>query len=196
MRKLKKALCITIAFILLIGVCGCAEKKTPSNMVKNYLEEVKKGENASFSKLLNENIDKEKGKTNENKAKFDESEKKMIDTMKQVTYKINSETIDGESAIVNVTATAPDLAIVIGEFFQKAISVAFSNAFSGQNTSDEENQKVFDGILSECLDNVKLSERTQDIHIEKKDGEWNFTDGNELMKLLTNIDPSVFDIQK
>ena len=89
-----------------------------------------------------------------------------------------------------------DLAAVIGEFLPKAISVAFSSAFSGKNTSDEENQKIFDNILSECLDNVKLTERTEDIHLKKIEGEWKITDGNEMIKLLANIDPSVFDIQK
>ncbi|WP_315079949.1 DUF4878 domain-containing protein [uncultured Clostridium sp.] len=192
MKKFKKVLSMTLVFILLSGVCGCAEKQTPSNMVKNYLEEVKKGENVNFSKLLNENLEKEDGKAAEDKANLDESEKKMINSMKKLTYKINSENIDGDSAVVNVTATAPDLAAVIGEFFQKAISVAFS----GNNASDEENKKMFDNILSECLDNVALTERTQDIHLEKVDEEWKITDGNEMVKLLANIDPSMFDLQK
>ncbi|AIY78946.1 DUF4878 domain-containing protein [Clostridium botulinum] len=196
MKKLKKVLSITLVFILLSGICGCAEKQTPSNMVKNYLEEVKKGENADFSKLLNENLEKEDGKAEEDKTKLDESEKKMINSMNKLTYKINSENIDGDSAVVNVTATAPDLAAVIGEFLPKAISVAFSSAFSENNASDEENKKVFDNILSECLDNVTLTERTQDIHLEKVDEEWKITDGNEMAKLLANIDPSMFNLQK
>ncbi|GAA0076650.1 hypothetical protein UT300005_10280 [Clostridium sp. CTA-5] len=196
MRNLKKVLSLALVFILLVGVCGCAGKKTPTNTVKNYLEQVKKGENADFSKLLNENIEKKDEKTGQDKAKFDESEKKMLDSMKKLTYKINSENLDGDSAVVNVTATAPDLAAVIGEFFQKAISVAFSSAFSGNNASDEENEKMYDSMLSECLDNVKLTERTQDIHLEKVDGEWKIKDNDELAKLLVNIDPKMFNAQK
>ncbi|MBW6410665.1 DUF4878 domain-containing protein [Clostridium weizhouense] len=196
MKNFKKVLSFALVFMLLAGVCGCAGKKTPTNTVKNYLEQVKKGENAEFSKLLNENIEKEDKKTEENKAKFDESEKKMLDSMKKLTYKINSENIEGDSAVVNVTATAPDLAAVIGEFFQKAISVAFSSAFAGTKPSDEENEKMYDKMLSECLDNVKLTERTQDIHLEKVDGEWKITNNDELAKLLVNIDPKKFNPQK
>ncbi|AOR23862.2 DUF4878 domain-containing protein [Clostridium taeniosporum] len=192
MKKLKKLLSITLVFMLLAGVCGCAEKKTPTNTVKNYLEQVKKGENADFSKLLNKNIEKEDEKAGEDKGKFNESEKKILDSMKNLTYKINSENIEGDSAVVNVTATAPDLAAVIGEFFKKAISVAFS----GTNKSDEENEKMYDSMLSECLDNVKLTERTQDIHLEKVDGEWRIINNDELAKLLANIDPSMFNFQK
>ena len=56
-----KIVAITLLFVFAIGVYGCG-RKTPTDAVKNYLEEVKKGSNADISSMLNETLDKEEKK--------------------------------------------------------------------------------------------------------------------------------------
>lgn len=196
MRNFKMTFCIFLILIFMMGILGCISNNKPSNIVKNYLEEVKNGENEKFLRLLNENIEKDNKNSATNKSNFHESQEKMLTSIKKLTYKINLEDINKNSAIVNVTIKAPDIAIAIGQFFKKAIGMALSDEFSKKNTSNEENQKIFDNILSKCLDDVKLEERTKDIHLEKIDGNWKIKDGNEMLKLITNIDESVFNVEK
>jgi hypothetical protein len=74
--------------------------------------------------------------------------------MQKLTYTINSESINGDSATVNVKVNGPDMSKVMGEFMKRALSTAFSQALSGNKTSDEENNKQYESIFVECLDNV------------------------------------------
>ncbi len=43
-------------------------------------------------------------------------------------------------------------------------------------------------IILECLNEVKFTDRTGDITLEKSDNEWKITDENQLIKLILNID--------
>ncbi|EQB87966.1 hypothetical protein J2Z44_000374 [Clostridium punense] len=195
MKGLKKAVLFILLLTFSVGVYGCSSK-TPSNSVKNYLEEVKKGENTDFSKLLNETLDKaKKEETNQKKDAEKESTKKFMDSMKNLTYTINSEKIDGDSATVNVKVNGPDMATVLGDFLQKAFTTALSQAFSGNNATQEETDKLFDTMLLESLNNMKYTERTGDISLTKTNGEWKINNNDALTKLLVNLDSSLFDSQ-
>ncbi|OOM05847.1 DUF5105 domain-containing protein [Clostridium saccharobutylicum] len=197
MKKLKKAISIMLLFVLIAGAYGCGSK-SPSNVVKTYLEEVKQGKNGDFTELLDNSLDSAE-KTNKSNIKesklSDESAKKITDAMGKLTYTINSEKIDGDSAIVNVKVNGPDMSKVLGEFMQKAISAAFSKAFSGDKMSEEENNKLAEDILSDCLDNITNTERTGDISLKKSNGEWKINNDDSLKKLLLGIDGSIFSGQ-
>ena len=56
---------------------------------------------------------------------------KLLKSMKKLTYKINSEEVDSDTAIVNVTVNSVDLggvfAKVIREYFSYALAQAFSD---------------------------------------------------------------------
>jgi len=191
MKGLKRIILMIMLLTLSFGVYGCSSK-SPSNTVKNYLEQVKKGENGDFSKLLNQTLDKaKKEKETPKKDASSESTKKITDSMKNLTYTINSEKIDGDSATVNVKVNGPALA----NFFQKAISNAFSQAFSGNNGTKEESDKLYENMLLESLNDIKYTERTGDISLTKVDGEWKINNNDSLTKLLINIDSSLLNSQ-
>lgn len=190
MKKLKMILLIMMLFIVSAGLYGCGSK-SPSDTVRTYLEEVKKGENGDFSKLISNTLDETENQGESKKEEVsDESTKKLIGSMENLTYTINSEKIDGDSATVNVKVNGPDIATVMADFVQKAFTSAFSQAFSGNEATEEETNKLYESMLAEALDNVKYTERTGDILLTKKDGQWKISSDDALSKLLINMDGS------
>lgn len=190
MKKLKKVVPFLLIFSLLFGVYGCGTK-SPSDTTKEYLEEIKKGENGDFSSLLNKTLDNSEGKAAKNNK--DESAKILTESMKKITYTINSEKIDGDKAVVNVKVNGPDVASVMVDYMQKALAAAFNEAFSGKEPTKEETEKVYDKLLIECFNNVKYTDRTGDISLTKVDGKWKINGDDSLTKLLININASAFN---
>lgn len=190
MKKLKKLVPFLLIFSLLFGVYGCGTK-SPSDTTKEYLEELKKGENGDFSSLLNKTLDNSEAKAA--KTNKDESAKILTESIKKLTYTINSEKIDGDKAVVNVKVNGPDVAGVMVDYMQKALAAAFNEAFSGKEPTKEETEKVYDKLLIECFNNVKFTDRTGDISLTKVDGKWKINGDDSLTKLLINIDASAFN---
>lgn len=85
------------------------------------------------------------------------------------------------------------MAAVMANYIQKAFANAFSQAFSDKKATDEENNKLYDSMFSECLDNVEYTERTGDISLTKTEGEWKINKDDALTEVLINIDNSAFD---
>ncbi|MDR3596806.1 DUF5105 domain-containing protein [Clostridium sp.] len=195
MQKLKKIVSMMLLLVLITGVYGCGSK-SPSNVVKTYFEELQKGTNADFTQMLNNSLESagntSKSDTQGNKLS-DESTKKIIDSMAKITYTINSEKIDGDSATVNIKVNGPDMSKVMADFMQKAISTALSNSFSGNKMSDKDNNKMYQGILSDCLNNITYADRTGDISLKKSNGEWKIDADDSLKKLLLGIDTSALN---
>lgn len=192
MKNLKKLTAIMLLLFLVAGIYGCGAKK-PSVVTTTYLEEIKKGTSGDFEKLLNKTLNKT---DDENKDQaYDESTKKLINSMNKITYKINSEKIDGDSATVNVTLNGPDMSKVMKDFVNKAMDNALSQAFAQTQTSEEENKKLYDDMLSECLDNITYTERTGDIKLTKTDGQWKINTDDSLSKLLLGMDVTEVDTQ-
>lgn len=192
MKQFKKVVAIMVLFTVVIAMYGCGTK-SPSNTVKEYFEQIKKGENGDFTQLLDNSLGnaekKDEAKKKDNKMS-DETNKKLMGTMQKFTYTINSESINGDSATVNVKVNGPDMSKVMSEFIQKAFSTALTQSFSGKNASEEENNKLYEGILSECLDKVTYSDRTGDISLKKVDGEWKITKDDSLTTLLIGMSGS------
>ena len=188
MNYLKKLICFLSAIILVTAVSGCGIK-SPSKVMSEKLDSIKNDSNEAISDLLNSKIKDE----DVSDSQDTESKNKMIESVKKFTYKINSETVDGDSAKVNVTVNGPDLADAFSQFMQKAFSDALSNAFSGDNMTKEETEAKYDKMLCEILENVKFSDRTLDVEMVKEDKEWKIKNDNDLIKLVTNIDPDALN---
>lgn len=188
MRNLKRILSIMLLFVLILGVYGCGSK-SPSNAVKNYFEELKKGQNADFSNMLSTSLESAE---KDNKIS-DDSTKKIIDSMTKVTYTINSEKIDGDSATVNVKVNGPDMSKVLAEFMQKAVTTALEKSLSGDKMSTDDQNTLYNNILSDCLNNITYADRTGDISLKKSNGEWKIDADDSLKKLLLGIDASALN---
>lgn len=188
MNYLKRIVCFLTAVILVVAVSGCGTKG-PGKVMSETLDSIKKGDDKAVSEILDSQIQAEEGTNSENV----DSEKKMIEAVKKISYKINSETIDGNSATVNVTVNGPDIADALSQFMEKALSDALSSAFSGDTMTEAETDEKYDKMFAEILDNVKFSDRTMDIEMVKDNNEWKIKDENDLIKLVTNIDSVAFD---
>ncbi|GAA0742484.1 hypothetical protein [Clostridium oceanicum] len=190
MKKIKILVPFLLVLIFTMGLYGCGAK-TPTDTVKNYLDEVKKGENGDFSNLVNKTLDKNK-KDKDKKAE-DPTTKKIGEAIKKLTYTINSENVDGDTAKVNVKVKGPDIATVLGESMKKGINMAFSEAFSGKKPTEAEQKKMYEKIFIESMDKVKYTDRTGDISLTKVEGKWKIKESDSLTKLLMNLDPSLFN---
>ncbi|WP_195428145.1 hypothetical protein [Clostridium sp. D46t1_190503_E9] len=184
MKLLKKISIIMILVLSVTAIYGCKSKEpSPSDTVKTYFDEIKGSDEAMISTLLST--------VKENNTN---SSKKMVTEIQKLTYTINSEAIEGEdNATVNVTVNGPDIAAVIAKGIQEVFTSALSQAFSGTEMTEEEQNKLYDDILIKALDEVTFTDRTGDITLEKSENGWKVTDENEVTKLIMNIDPTTFD---
>ncbi|MBU3197498.1 DUF4878 domain-containing protein [Clostridium algidicarnis] len=186
MKKLKKITSIALIFILAIGVYGCGTE-SPSNTMKNYFENIKTGKNSDFSKLLDETKENEERKEGDIS---EENSQKLVEAMKKISYTINSEKIDGDAATVNVKVNGPDIAAVMLDYIQQAFANGLTQAFSTNKLTEEQSKNMDDDILSKCIDNIKYTDRTEDVSLIKKDGQWEVVNNDQLMTLLINIKSS------
>ena len=182
--KLLKRISIIMTLVLSItAFYGCKSKEpSPSDTVKTYFDEIKGADEATISTLLS-NV--EETDTN--------SSKKMITEIQKLTYTINSESIDGEKATVTVKVNGPDMAAVIATSIQEMFTSVLSQAFSGTEMTEAEQNKLYDDIMVKALDGVTFTDRTGDITLEKSENGWEITSDNEITKLIMNIDPTTFD---
>ncbi|WP_193708232.1 DUF4878 domain-containing protein [Alkalibaculum sporogenes] len=193
MKLLKKIIVVVLFLTLVVGLSGCTNQ-SPSDSVELYLEQVIKGDSGELTKLLPESFNQDEFEIEDLNSY--ESTQKFMDILKEVTYTINSESIEGNSAKVNVTINGPDMLVVIGEVFQKIMSSSISQAIEGIEYTEEEMTKLYDGLIFESLENVKYTERTGDITLLQIDNKWEVEEDITLINLLTNIDESIFDIDE
>ena len=97
----------------------------------------------------------------------------------KLTWKIQSTKQEGDKATVEIEITNKDFKVIIGNYMQKVIQLAFS----GQNVQEEE----MTNYLMEELRNQEVQTITsnQSISLEKRDGQWQIvTEKSELVNVL------------
>lgn len=188
-RKIAAILVVMLSTVLLYG-CGGS---TPKTVVNDYFVKVQKGD-TDIHQLFTGVEGKEDGTEDdlENNNLSEETQEKLLGKLKEITYTINSETIDGDNAKVNVTVKGMDFNIILGKVMQEAFSFMFTQSFSGIEMTEEENDTYFNTLLNKYLDEVTYSERTLDIELTKVDKEWKIKESNAISKLLLGIDESTF----
>lgn len=196
MRLIKKIICISLGFMLLSGVSGCgfdkAKEKTPTEIASQSLDSIKSGDSEKIQDMLSENLPINIKGNSGLKELLPKSSEKMKDSLKRITYNINSENINGNKAVVNVTVNGPDLK----EPFNTLISDVVKDIKSGElritKVDIDKISKKYDNKLSELAKNIQTTERTGNIELEKKNGKW-IADMGDLSKLSVNIDPDDYD---
>lgn len=195
MRYIRRVLLMLLAVVFITRAYGCGfggVTKTPTEVTSETLDNIKSGDSNKIQNIFEGNglikINSSKGLS----VILPSSSDKMKKLLQNINYNVNSERIDGDDAVVNVTVTGPDL----NEVFDKLISNMVNDIKSGELTSDNFDMNKmsakYDGELSELLENVKTSERTGDIELEKSRGKWVIDDENEICRLAVNIDPDEF----
>lgn len=193
MKTLKK-LTVILGLMLSMGVLYGCKASTPTDTTNKYFEKIKNGD-ADVQKLFTMSEESDQ-KTNESiKADTfsEDTQKKLLDKLKGITYKVNSESIEGDTAKVNVTVKGMDLNVVLGKVMQEAFTYILTQSFSGVEMSDADNDAYFNSLLIKHLDEVTYSERTADIELTKVDKDWKIKESNELSKVLIGIDESTFN---
>lgn len=193
MKTLKK-LTVLLVLMLSIGVLYGCKASTPTDTTNKYFEKIKNGD-ADVQKLftMSEESDKKVKESIKADTFSEDTQKKLLDKLKGITYKVNSESVEGDTAKVNVTVKGMDLNVVLGKVMQEAFTYILTQSFSGVEMSDADNDAYFNSLLIKHLDEVTYSERTADIELTKVDKKWKIKEGNELSKLLIGIDESTFN---
>ena len=188
MKALKKIALVLVLLLPTMLVYGCG-KQSPTDVVNEYFKNVEEG-------LANPEYLIASGEITEDGLEEDslseEAQRKLLEKMKEITYKVNSESINGDNAKVNVTVKGIDLNIVLEKVFEEAFEFTFEQALSGDEMTDEETNAYFDGLLVKYLEETTYSERTLDIDLTKGDEGWEVVENETLTKLLLGIDESIF----
>lgn len=188
MRKLRAGALLLIA-IISTTIIGCSGN-TPTKVVEKFFGEIQKS-NLQTDLLLTENA---QSKIEETEGEFtQDTQKKLQDVMAKLTFKVNSEKIEGETATVNVTVNSMDLAEVYKNVMKDAVEYIFSTSLGGEEMSEEEEKAYFDKLFNQNLDKTIYNEKTGDISLEKIDGKWKIAEDNVLIALVLGIDLSAFE---
>lgn len=183
---MKKIRAISMLLVLLISTtlisCGGS---TPTATVEEFLNGVKK-DDINNEIILSENNESQIEETED--LYTEETQKKLNDAMSKITYKVNEEIVDGDTAKVNVTVNSMDLGIVFGKILQESMSYVFAQAFSGQELTEEQQDAYMDELLNKNLDTITYSEKTGDINLVKLDNNWKIKEDSNLTSLIMGMD--------
>ena len=194
--KMKKTRILIGAMILTLVALmyGCGGK-TPTNTVEEYFKALQKGDTEVENLFLSSSEDNEEleDAVEEIDELSDKVEEKLFKAIAKLTYTVNSESINEDTATVNVTVEGIDLAVVMVDVIQESFTYMLSQVFSGIEMSEEESDNYFNTVFSEKLDGVTYSERSGDISLTKVDGEWKISENDSLTTLVLGLDSSLFN---
>ena len=170
-----------VALLSMVIVTGCGTK-SPTEVVNDYFNEIKKGENAEVTEYLLENIESTEDSTESTESNDETSQDPKIEEamklyLSKLDAKVLSENIDKDKATVEVELSGLNFSNIILEIVQESIS----NVFSGVEMSDED---MSNSIL-EKVKSGKVETRTGNITLSKVDKEWKInTDDESFMGLI------------
>ena len=191
MKITKKIVAVLSVVIFTVMLAGCGTL-SPKRVVDKRLKSIQKLKKENITEILGSKNNKD-SKGSEFIDKYKESSVKLVQTVNKITYKINSETIDGDNAKVNVTIKGPDLENMLTKFIEKMLSEALSMQILGKNMTTSEKNEKFDEVFAEVIGEAKFKERTMDINLIKNGKQWEIKDNDELTKLVLNFDSSSID---
>lgn len=183
---MSKKIGILITFVLLLPLVFTAcRSETPEQAVTNALNAVKNLDKDtaqkyfSYDELFNRNSESDE-------LVKDEQNIKLI--FNKLSFKVISSSKEGNAPTVKTEITNIDMASIMGEFFQKVIALAFSNAFAGNSEkSQEEIDKEAEQILVDLLnrEDNKTVTSTIDIKLTKYDNSWKIDANEEFQNAIT-----------
>lgn len=166
---MKRILALVLALVMALSLTGCSgEVDKAEAAVKNFFEACKDGNIEEAQKYL---VIEEKSEAEEDAEVYDMAAL----VIKKLDYSIvSSEQVDENTVIVTASVIAPDMKVAVGEFFQQALSFAFSNAFSENPLSDEEVQAEMMNMFVEAISKEDLGTVTNEaaISVVKTDDGW------------------------
>ncbi len=189
-RTIKRLFAVSIIVMFtLAGLVGCSGA-SPSDTVDKYFKEISKGSSADVTKLITDKM-KESGNTKDKEsADFLSTEvaKLLEEQVKNIKCDVASEKIDGDKATVNVKVTGPNISSAFTNMIEKMTEQALTMAFSQEVKDEKELEKKINELaetaLKEEFKQIKTDERTGDISLVKKDGNWTIDTNEEFLSLV------------
>ena len=178
----KKLFSIMLAAVIMVSMVGCSSSK-PENTVNEFLKNSKNFDLAA----MNENISPDSQSDSDVVEAVEDNEdlKQYLKFFKKnaqkMTYTIKETNIDEDEATVTVDFKYVDSSDALNAAFTELLKVAFTQAFSGNEMSDEEIEKLITDTLTEyeSENSDKFAEKTLDLYCIKVDNKWYIDDFDE-----------------
>ena len=178
----KKLFSIMLAAVIMVSMVGCSSSK-PENTVNEFLKNSKNFDLAA----MNENISPDSQSDSDVVEAVEDNEdlkpylKFFKKKAQKMTYTIKETNIDEDEANVTVDFKYVDSSDALNAAFTELLKVAFTQAFSGNEMSDEEIEKLITDTLTEyeSENSDKFAEKTLDLYCIKVDNKWYIDDFDE-----------------
>lgn len=197
-KTFKKITLVFTAAIMTFALAACGAPKTPpTDVAKLYLDAIlyQKIDELNAHTGLNETFDDFYGEFNKGitegfggTAIDEKSQKELADALLQalnkVTYTVEGESIDKDTATVAVLVTGIDFDRMLGDMTKELEALALSGAI----TSEEQAMQMVIPIMVKALQNAPLVETPvpANIVLNKIDNKWGVSDEGSLETLLTS----------
>lgn len=197
---MKKLMSLLMMGLLMVGLVACGAPGSPKATVESYFVAAKKLDTEAMSRqILPENTEAV-AKTNEALGeKDDEFSKVFLDYLKtnaaKMTYEIKQVDESGDNALVTVESRYVNGAPLIQTVLAEAIGKMFESAFSGQQPTEEETNKLFTDLLREKQGEIEETFLTQTLEIPlvKSNGKWYIKEADdEMLDVVTSGFVSAF----
>ena len=178
----KKLFSIMLAAVIMVSMVGCSSSK-PENTVNEFLKNSKNFDLAA----MNENISPDSQSDSDVVEAVEDNEdlkpylKFFKKNAQKMTNTIKETNIDEDEATVTVDFKYVDSSDALNAAFTELLKVAFTQAFSGNEMSDEEIEKLITDTLTEyeSENSDKFAEKTLDLYCIKVDNKWYIDDFDE-----------------
>jgi hypothetical protein len=167
-----------LCFSLVFMGCG-SSRETPEQAVTNLLTAIKNLDVETIQKYV---VYEDLFSGDPESEDLIENEENTKLLTNKLSFKILSSTSEGDTAVVKTEITSIDMAVILGEYMQQAMALAFSNAFAGGAAkSDEEIDAQAEQIFKDLLnrENNKMKTSTIDIKLTKTETGWRLNSDEE-----------------
>ena len=184
-RTYKRAVTLLVTLAMSVGLCfGLAAcgggGQSDEQMIRAELDE-------AFAVLKNPTEDSVKAMLGDNTASLDQLEQYGVDPVDMLKhffghfdYTIDNVKVDGDKGVATVTITNADFQTVMNDVMgnlqnDEEFIAAATEAYASGGEKDLY-KLIFDKLFKAIDETDKLVTTTTDFQLEKKDGQWNFTD--------------------
>ena len=172
---------LTIISMIFILLTGCSDKGQPTKALENLFRSYSGQDFEKTSEFI-EGANKDFAK--EMKEMLDEVQSSLLEKITDFTYTIKSETIEENTALIEVEMQINDVGTAMLQTAQEAFALAFSMAFSDADQADIDKlleQKILDRLNSEI---PKVTKNVK-VNLVKKNNKWLVEVNDDLLNALT-----------
>ena len=161
--KTKRISVLLLVTLLAFSLTGCMEVRNAENVTIQAFSALKAQNFAKFKELTTGENSEDDFNINE-----DENNSALIKKLfERFNYSLQaSEKIDKETVVIKANITNVDATVIL----QELLRVAFANAFSGKEMTDEETNALFESVLSR--ENLQTVTTDVDITVKKVNKKW------------------------